>query len=164
MDESTGVTAGASTAVEESPSSTPADTGGQGAISGGEVGNTPSSPSVAGNVDSADAGAEELPITEEELAQAPEQWREKFTSLLSGYKSLDKDHRALKGQYQPLADFGDVDNIKSQLEFLDGLYGYARDEYGNILRDEQTGLPLSSTMNFVSKLEADSPALAEQLF
>jgi hypothetical protein len=174
MDESTntGVTAGAPPAAESSPASAPADTGGQGAItSGGEpsTGTTPAQgtppAAVAGDESSADAGTGEfqLPVTEEELAQAPEQWREKFTSLLQGYKSLETDHKTLKGQYQPLADYGDTGAIKSSLELLDGLYGYAQDEHGNVLYDEHTGLPISSPHTFVSQIQESSPALADQL-
>lgn len=172
MDESTGVIADASTAAESSPVSAPADTGGQGAMTGGGESLAGSSPAqavpaatVAGNEISADAGAEEFqpPITEEELAQAPEQWRDKFTSLLNGYKSLDKDHRTLKGQYQPLSEFGDVDAIKGNLELLDGLYGQATDENGNTIYDPRTGLPETSPHTFVTKTQESSPELADKL-
>lgn len=167
-----GVTAGAPPAPEASPASGPADTGGQGANNGGDpsTGTNPvqAAPAVAvaGNESGADAGAEEWqsPITEEELAQAPEQWRAKFTSLLDGYKSLDADHRTLKGQFEPLSKFGDVGEIQSQLELLDGLYGYAKDADGNTLYDTRTGLPMPSTATFVSRLQEGSPALAKQLF
>jgi hypothetical protein len=168
-----GVTAGAPPAPEASPASGPADTGGQGATTGGGQPSTGVDPAqgapaaaVAGDESGADAGAEEFqsPITEEELAQAPEQWREKFTSLLNGYKSLDADHKTLKGQYQPLSEYGDAETIKGQLELLDGLYGYAQDADGNILYNEQTGLPEVSTTAFVSRIQEGSPALAKQLF
>lgn len=164
------VTAGASTAADVSSASAAADVGGQtGAITdteGGQGESMPAPLTVAENETSVDAGAEEfqLPVTEEELQQAPEQWREKFSSLLKGYKSLETDHKALKAQYESLSNFGDAAQIAESLDLLNGLYGSATDDQGNILYDQTTGLPIPSTSQFIEKLQTGSPALVEQLF
>lgn len=121
LDESTGVTAGASTAADSSAS---ADTGGQEAINPtvqGMNGADPSTPAqpVAENVSGADAGVEGFAISEEELAQAPEQWREKFKSLLGGYKSLEADHKPLKSWVE---ERGGMDYVRQDVEMVDKLF------------------------------------------
>lgn len=177
MDESTnsGVAAGASPAAEASPAPASPDTGGsQGAPPSGGAQGTPGTdlgtsaapPEVAQNDSSADAGAEDslANFTDEELAAVPDQWRDRFGSLHKGYKSLEADHKTLKEQYQPLSEFGEVGTIKSSLELLDGLYGYAQDAEGNPIYDEATGLPKESTTGFISRLAEGSPALVDRLF
>lgn len=165
---STDVIAGASPAADVSSAPATADVGGQtGAITeGGQSESMPASSFVAENESGADAGAEEfqLPVTEEELQRAPEQWRDKFSSLLKGYKAIEADHKALKAQYQPLADYGEAEQIMQSLEMLDGLYGHATDQHGNIVYDQATGLPVPSTSGFILRLQEGSPALVEQLF
>lgn len=118
LDDNTGVTAGASTAADSSAS---ADTGGQEAINptvqGTDLG-TPAQP-VAENVSGADAGVEGFGITEEELAQAPEQWRDKFKSLLGGYKSLEADHKPLRSWVE---ERGGIDYVRQDVEMVDKFY------------------------------------------
>lgn len=118
LDESTGVTAGASTAADSSAS---ADTGGQEAINPTVQGTDPGTPAqpVAENVSGADAGVEGFAISEEELAQAPEQWREKFKSLLGGYKSLEADHKPLKSWVE---ERGGMDYVRQDVEMVDKLF------------------------------------------
>jgi hypothetical protein len=100
-----------------------------------------------------DAGAgEQVGFSEEEIETVPDEWREKFRSLLGGHKSLEADHRSLKKEYS---------DTKSLFE---GLNGFATDEAGNLVFDPQTNLPIPSTSGFVSKISESSPAIAGQLF
>lgn len=133
MDEvSTGVTAGASTAAGDSPSLASADTGGQEAtqpIVQGVNGANPATPAqpVADNGNGADAGVGEFGVTEEELAQAPEQWRDKFKSLLGGYKSLEADHKPLKSWVE---ERGGLEYVQQDVEMASNLFSAnAEDRY-----------------------------------
>lgn len=121
-DVSTGVTAGASTAAGDSPSLASADTGGQEAINPtvpSVNGTDPGAPAVAENVSGADAGVEGFDVTEEELQQAPEQWRDKFKSLLGGYKSLEADHKPLKTWIE---ERGGLEYVQQDAEMVDKLF------------------------------------------
>lgn len=133
-DQNTGVTADASTATGFP--SVSADTGGQEATSTTAAGTDPAQP-VAENVGGADAGAESLPVTEEELAQAPEQWRDKFTSLLKGYKSLETDHKPLKSWVEQR---GGLEYIQTDVEMVDRLFSPNLEDrqqaYASLYQDE----------------------------
>lgn len=160
------VSAGASPAAESSsPGSASPDLGGSnGAPTGGSPApeSTPApaqpQPAVAANENGSDAaiGAGQDFITDEELAQVPDQWRSRFDSLRTGYKSLEQDHKAYKS-------LGDVETLQSTLGLLDGLYGTATDDNGNTRYDQETGLPMPSTEGFVSQLAESSPAMVDQL-
>lgn len=157
MDESTGVNPGASTGAEVS--STPS---GDTATATEATSTAPSVPAeqTATQSESVAAGdaAGEVPewlISEEEANQAPDQWREKLTSLLSGYKSLESDHKALKTEreaWQSLERYGDPDAITNRITELDGLGAYATDENGQIIRDDY-GFPYMSTAPFLEGLQ-----------
>lgn len=67
----------------------------------------------------ADAGVEGFAISDEELAQAPEQWRDKFKSLLGGYKSLEADHKPLRSWVE---ERGGIDYVRSDVEMVDKLF------------------------------------------
>lgn len=125
-DDNIGVTAGTPTAPESGLGSGSADTGGLNGATNpsvpGATGTDPGAsaqPVVAENAGSVDAGAEALSVTEEELQQAPEQWRDKFTSLFKGYKSLEADHKPIKLWVDQR---GGLDAIQSDVQMLDKLY------------------------------------------
>lgn len=158
-----GVTGAAPAPAETStPVSTAADTGSTGApASAGQpsVSTEQPAPAVAANDESGvDADAGEIPggLTEADIQQIPDQWRDRFNSLLSGYKSLEQDHRPWKG-------LGQFDQVQTDLNLVNGLYGIARDEQGNPVYDQETGLPLADTREFVSSLAESSPAVLDQL-
>jgi hypothetical protein len=91
-------------------------------------------------------------LSDEEIGSAPDQWREKLSSLLTWGKGLETDLKALKGQsaqWEPLADYGEPDAIRTQLETLRGLGVYATDEHGRILTDPQTNFPYLTTQPFL---------------
>lgn len=148
------------------PISTASDTGGQEAssFSGGSM-ETPSAPAEqqqtqpqSENIDTgSDAAAEEpaSQFSEEEFRDAPQEWREKFGSLLSGYKSLEKDLRDMRRStemYQPLEEFGGVETVMQQLQTLQGLGAYKTDEHGALVRDAN-GFPVVTTSPFLQSLQ-----------
>jgi|SRR5262245_5541127 len=118
-DDSTGVTAGAPTAPGSGLDSGSADTGGPGASDPNAQGTDPGAPVAVEDVNGADAGVGGFGISEEELSQAPEQWRDKFKSLLSGYKSLESDHKPLKTWVDQR---GGLQYVQPDIEAFDGLF------------------------------------------
>lgn len=160
MDESTGVNPGASTGTEVS--STPsADTGTTPEASSGMPSGTPAEQTAtqSESVAAGDAaGAEEEPewlLSEEQIQEIPDQWREKHTSLLGGYKSLESDHRMLKKEHEALT---------TRAAALDGLGAYATDQNGHVIRD-QNGFPLMTTSPFLEQLskQENGAYLTDQL-
>jgi len=116
-DDNQGVTAEASTANESGLGSGSSDTGGQEA--------NPTVPS--GNEGSVDAGAEDSPanLTDDELANIPDQWRDRFSSLHKGYKSLEADHKPLKAWVDQR---GGLDYVQTDVELMDKLFSENPDE------------------------------------
>lgn len=141
------VSAGASPASDASPASTAVDLGGaQGATTGAET-TAPAEQTAtqSESVAAGDAAGEEAPewlLSDEEVNQAPDQWREKLTSLLSGYKSLESDHRTIKQDHEALT---------ARAAVLDGLGAYATDQNGQVMRDPN-GFPIMTTSPFLQGL------------
>lgn len=164
MDETTGVTEAAPASdVPSSPGASGGDTASTtGATTGGDQATpataTPEPQPAVANDNATDAGSEDSQefLSDEELAKVPDQWRSRFDSLRTGYKALESDHKAYKA-------LGDVQSLQSGLGLLDGLYGVAQNEQGQIQYDQETGLPIPSTTGFVSQLAESSPALVDQL-
>lgn len=112
-----------------------------------------------------DAAESALPMSEEEIAGAPDQWREKLGSVLSWGKGLEsdlKELKAVKEQWGGLAEFGDPQTITDRLKILDGLGAYATDEQGQVLVDAN-GLPCLTTKPFLETVAQQGDGLAEQL-
>ncbi len=116
--------------------------------------------------DATDGDASAFPFKEEDFAQAPEQWREKFNPLLAHAKSLESDLKGYKSQWGSLTEkYGDADSIASNLARLDGLGAYVTDpDTGEVVYDPNTGLPQTTTAPFLEQLHETAPAMAEQLF
>ena len=159
MGEFEGVNAGiASDAAGAGSAPGAGDASGQTLEATGTPGLTPAGvPETGHNVNGADAGAVveddgSFGLTDDQVAAAPQEWREKFGSLLSGHKSLVADHRTLKAEYDDLRGI------------YEGLHGIARNEDGSMVLDPSTGLPVPSTQAFVEKLGQSSPAVLTQLF
>lgn len=115
---------------------------------------------------SGDAPAQEAEIDpfEADVAQIPEHQRDKFKSLLDHKKSLEKDLKALRGQWQTLADqYGDPSAIAERLAQLDGLGTYATDDVGQYVVDPTTGVPQFTTAPWLQKIAEGSPGLLDQL-
>lgn len=104
-----------------------------------------------------DAAAQEIALPQdEEFAEAPEQWREKFTSLLTHAKTLERDLRAMRATQEQAAPASDA-------SLLEGLGAYATDEAGNVLTDPNTGLPQITTQPFVEQLLQGGTGMADRL-
>jgi hypothetical protein len=160
-DVSSDVTPTASAPASTGAADAPVSQGDSGALS------TETAPSATTPVETGEAEAPELSIPENDddlQGQANNPHVQAVLNLRQQLRQLNQDHKALRAQYQPLADFGDTDQITQHLEMLNGLYGHATDENGNIRYDQATGLPIPSTSQFVAKLQEGSPALVEQLF
>lgn len=97
-------------------------------------------------------------------AQARTIGRDRFDSLLTGYKSLETDHRALKTQWETaqekLAAFDVVGGLDDAAQLLSSLTSYATDpQTGQPLLDAN-GQPYYDTTGFVTRLnELDQSAL-----
>ena len=70
---------------------------------------------------------------------------------------LNNRVRELDGQSAQYAELGDVGQLKTDAELTRSLFGYAQDEQGNTLYDQQTGMPYISTASFQDQLQAQSP-------
>ena len=146
--------------------SAPASTGAADApVSAGDSGgvSTQTAPQATTPVETGEAEASTLSIPENDddlQGQENNPHVQAVLNLRQQLRQLSQDHKDHKAKY---ADIGDVDGVKSSLELLDGLFGFATDGQGNTLYDQQTNLPIPSTSQFISKLQEGSPALVSQL-
>lgn len=157
MEDTSGVIAGAAPVADALPASGASDTAGHSAagetFTGAPTEQTITTDETAGG----DAPAEEtaLPISEEELNAAPDQWREKLSSILQWGKSLEKDlktNKAMAETFVPLVEqYGDVEAIQQNLAALSGFGVYATDEAGQVLRDAN-GFPVLTTAPFLEAI------------
>lgn len=164
MDDFSGVNEGASPSSGESFSPMPAD-------SGRVQDATPAPGPDAGQLaqsatqeSGGDAPATEPDPFDEQVAQVPEHQRAKFTSLLEHKKSLEKDLKALRAQWQPLADqYGDAAAVAEKLAQFQGLGTYATNDVGQYITDPQTGVPQLTTQPWLAEMAQTSPGLLDQL-
>lgn len=110
----------------------------------------------------ADASAQESEPDpfEADVQAIPEQQRDKFTSLLQHKKSLEKDLRSWRGLAE---QYGDADAVAARLAQLDGLSSYATNDIGEMVIDQNTGLPQLTTAPWLQRMAEQSPGMLDQL-